>query len=163
MKLTHLALASAFVLGSTGAMAVGGPLDLSSGSAGFSSTPTAGSFTDIFTFSLTGAVPFFANGSITSALNGNQDVDFTSIRLSGPGGNFNFSQLLGDPFELWSLSTAGVLTAGAYTLTVMGTNSAAIGSYGGNFAVTPVPEPGTLALLLGGLGVVGYLGKRRSS
>lgn len=161
MKLTHLALASAVVLGSTGAMAAGGPLDLSSGSTGFSSTPTAGVFTDVFTFSLTGAVPFFAYISMTTALNGDQDVDFTRITLAGPLASYDFSRLLGDPFETWALGSLP-LALGAYTMTVTGTNTAAIGSYGGSIALMPVPEPATLALLLGGLVLVAGQARRRS-
>ena len=41
-----------------------GALDLSSGSAGFSNTPIAGSFVDTLTFTLT--VPSLANGSVTT-------------------------------------------------------------------------------------------------
>lgn len=160
MKLTHLALASAMAVGSAGALAAGGPIDLSSGSAGFSSTPTAGVFSDVYTFSL--AAAGFATSSITSAVAGTQDVDFTSIFITGPSGVFNFTRMMNDPFEVWTVSTP-LLAAGAYTLTLNGTNSASIGSYGGNIGVSPIPEPGSLALLLGGLGVMGYVAKRRSA
>jgi hypothetical protein len=46
------------------------------------------------------------------------------------------------------------------------TGTADAGSiYGGalNVALTPVPEPQTLALLLAGLGVIGWVAKRRAS
>jgi hypothetical protein len=76
-----------------------------------------------------------------------------------------------DPVEVWALPAVGaMLTPGAYTLTLTGVNSAAQGSYGGNIAVTPVgeptptssmPEPATHAVLLAGLGVLGFVASRR--
>jgi len=160
MKLKQLAAAVLVTASAFGAHA--DPLDLSSGSAGFSNTPVIGGFTDTFTFTLT--TPSVANGSLTSALNGAQDVDFASITLTGPSGVFAFTQLNPDPVEVWALPAAGAsLASGAYTLTVIGTNSTAGGSYGGNFAVTAVPEPETYALMLAGLMVVGFLSKRRAS
>ena len=140
--------------------AAGGALDLSSGSAGFSSTPLAGAFSDVFTFTLTGSNSF--GGSIASVVNGSQDVDFTSIVINGPSGSFGFSQLGADPFEFWGLA-ATTLAAGNYTLTLTGMNSAAIGSYGGNVAVTAIPEPQSLAMMLGGIGCLAFLMRRRQA
>lgn len=137
-----------------------GAIDLSSGSAAFSNTPVAGGFADHLNFTLASASIF--NGSITSVLNGNQDVDFTSISLTGPSGVFLFNLLLGDPVELWAAPATGFsLAAGSYMLTMIGTNSAGVGSYAGNIAVTAVPEPETYALLLGGLLATGFILKRR--
>ncbi len=55
------------------------------------------------------------------------------------------------------------LLAGTYVLEVMGRiNGTAGGSYAGimNFA-SPVPEPGALALLFSGVGVLGFAARRR--
>ena len=139
-----------------------GTLDLSTGSAGFTNTPIGGAFTDTLSFILT--TSSVANGSLTSAVNGSQDVDFTSIQLSGPSGSFSLVQSSGDPVEVWSLPAAGVsLTPGTYTLSLTGVNSASGGSYGGNFAVTAlaVPEPESYVMLLAGLGLMGFVGRRR--
>jgi hypothetical protein len=158
MKLSSLALAAGVLLGgvSTGAMAVA--IDLSSGSAGFFNTPPAGAFADVYTFSLT--APTTLTGLVSSVVAGNQDVDFTSIVLTGPGGPFNFAQINVDPFEIWTISTP-VLAIGAYTLTVSGSNSVGVGTYTGNLAIATVPEPETYALMLAGLGVVGFIAARR--
>lgn len=152
MKLKHLAAAAVLATGAAGSWAVGGPLDLSTGSTGFATTPTAGAFTDLWTFTLT--APGIISGSITSILNGAQDVDFTSIQITGVGPAISFSQLLADPVETWGL-VGTTVAAGSYTLRIAGTNSAAIGSYAGNLAVSPVPEAETYAMLLAGLLAVG--------
>ena len=158
MKLSSLALAVTLALASSASFAAGGPLDLSSGSAGLQGTPAAGSFADVYTFSLVSTV--VASASITSVVNGAQDIDFSSIVISGPSGSFSFSLLLGDPVEVWSLSST-TLAPGSYTLTLSGTNSPAGASYGGNLAVSAVPEPETYAMLLAGLGGLGFVVRRR--
>lgn len=157
MKLSVIFLfCAAFAFGT--ANAAGGPLDLSTGSAGFASTPVAGGFVDTFTFTLT--TPSIANSSVTTAVNGAQDIDFSYIAVVGPAGVFSFTQLLGDPFETWALPGA-LLTPGSYLLTIIGTNSAAVASYGGNLAVTAIPEPDRYALLLAGLTAIGFIVRRR--
>ena len=157
-----IAASLAVAIGSVSAADLGA-LDLSSGSSGFANTPVAGSFVDMLTFTL--PVPSIATASVTTVVGGNQDIDFASVALSGPGGVFAFAPLLGDPVEVWALPDGGAsLAAGAYTLTLAGTNSAAIASYGGNLAVmpiSPVPEPASFALMLAGASVVLFLARRR--
>ena len=165
MKLSRVATASALVLASAGSFAAAlGSIDLSSGSGFFGNTPIAGAFVDTLTFTVTTASTF--SGSITSVVNGTQDVDFMSIIVT-PGA-LSFASVLGDPVEVWATPAAGFgLTPGVYTLTLTGTNSASVGSYAGNLAVTPglpstsVPEPESFAMLFAGLGIVGLLARRR--
>lgn len=145
-------LLSALSLASFAAIAGGGPLDLSSGSTSFGSTPPVGGFTEEYTFSLD--VSSTVSGSITSVLNGLQDVDFSFIGIIGTAGVYSFTSRLSDPFETWGLSSV-VIPAGNYTLTIIGTNSPAAGSYAGTLAATAIPEPQTYVLMLMGLLVVG--------
>ena len=159
-KVTAAALLA--LAGASASAAALGPLDLSSGSTGFSNTPIAGDFIDTYTFTLTR--PTFLAGSVTSVVGGIQNVDFSDIRIVGPNTTFNFTKLNPDPFEFWVTGLPDFqLIAGDYKLQLLGTNSPAMGSYGGNIAlrVLVVPEPQTLALLCGGLGVVGFLASRR--
>ena len=162
MKLSKVAAASALVLASASSFAAAlGSVDLSSGSGFFGNTPIAGAFVDTITFTVTTSSIF--NSSITAVVNGTQDVDFTSIVIS-PGA-LAFASLLGDPVELWATPAAGFgLLPGVYTLTLTGTNSASMGSYAANLALTPasVPEPETYAMLLAGLGIGGLLARRRT-
>lgn len=145
-----------------------GSLDLSSGSAGFANTPIAGVFLDTLSFTLAARSSF--TGSVSSAVGGAQDVDFTSITIVGPSGSFGLTNAVGDPYETWVLPSVE-LNPGTYTAQFVGMNSAAIGSYGGNFAVaplgsggtpTPVPEPSTAVLALTALGVLRWVRFQRS-
>lgn len=134
MKLTlNVAFAATAVLGSLSAGALATPVDISSGSAGFVSTPGSGGFSDTYTFTLASTTT--ANMLFSSATGGGQNVDFTSISLTGPGGDFTATALFGDPFESWAIKSA-ILTPGSYTLTAVGLNSAAVGTYAGNIALS---------------------------
>ncbi|KQP12587.1 hypothetical protein ASF43_20275 [Pseudorhodoferax sp. Leaf267] len=129
-------------LGSLGTSTWAAPVDLSSGSAGFFSTPVAGGFSDLYTFTL--ATAQTVNVLLSSVMGGGQDVDFTSVVLAGSGGTtFNAVALTSDPFESWVIANAS-LGAGSYTLAANGTNSAARGGYAGTIALSgsSAPPPG---------------------
>ncbi|HLL12721.1 MAG TPA: FxDxF family PEP-CTERM protein, partial [Rubrivivax sp.] len=148
MKLTRLAAVAALAVASSSGYAVAinlTPTDLgAAGTATFANTPIAGAFTDTLTFTLTTAS--FLTGSVTSVVSGTQDIDFTSISVTGTGGPFPFMMALADPFETWTRASVA-LAAGTYTLTLTGTNSSSIASYAGTLGVTPVPEAGTVAMM----------------
>ena len=96
-KVTAAALLA--LAGASASAAALGPLDLSSGSTGFSNTPIAGDFIDTYTFTLTR--PTFLAGSVTSVVGGIQNVDFSDIRIVGQNGSINFTKVNPDPFEFW--------------------------------------------------------------
>ena len=160
MKTTPLISAGLLGLCGGAAIAAGAALDLSSGSTGFSATPAAGSFDDVYTFDL--VADTIVTSSVTTVVNGAQNIDFSALRLAGPAGVFSFELVLSDPFETWALFPT-LLGAGSYTLSLLGTNSPAPASYGGNLAasiVSVVPEPHIYALLLAGVGLVGFMAAR---
>ncbi|MCB2019634.1 MAG: FxDxF family PEP-CTERM protein [Rhizobacter sp.] len=165
MKFKHLALAAAVAVASSGAWAENNTvddIDLSSGTAFFGVFHfDDGAFTDTFNF-ING--PSFADVTaslVTAALiNGNQNIDFTSATLDGNALTFSPN----GQFEIGVGAWSG-LTGPTFQLIVMGTASGTPGStaasYSGTLNVSPVPEPGTYALLLAGLGAVGFIAKRR--
>lgn len=60
----------------------------------------------------------------------------------------------------FQFSLAGV-AAGSYSLSISGTTSGGLGLVGGDYTITPVPEPESAALLLAGLASFGLLVLRR--
>lgn len=162
---TRTFLAAAALYAAATAHAAPGTIDISSGSATFENTvgiPSGTAFSDVFNFTLLTPVTDFVGSLLTVKL-GTKNIDFQSVALSGGSlpGDAAFGKLTGDPFEVWGLSH-GALGAGNYTLTLAGTKfGAGAVSYSGTLEVSPVPEPSSYALLLSGLGVVGWVAKRR--
>lgn len=172
MKLKSIMLAAVLAAGSLASTAYAGTIDgvttpdivleqngASSNywTAAFSNVPKndlTGSFTDVFTFvpALTGGA--WANGAVVNfALSGFGDIQNFSASLNG----YAFNNL-GNGF--YSLDPVQ-LGAGQLTLTISGIVTEAGGSYGGNLNVLAVPEPETYAMMLGGLGLLGFMARRR--
>ncbi|MDN3543434.1 FxDxF family PEP-CTERM protein [Kinneretia asaccharophila] len=169
MNLKSVVIAAALAVSGVGAWAAGGPVSPSP-SASFSNTVT-GAFTDIWTFDL-------GTESAVAASITNVQVSFASLST---GGILGFSAWLNDKLLVGPTSevtnngvtvttkvVAGgsILPAGTYQLKVTGTGiTGASASYGGNIVATPIttpiPEPETYAMLLAGLGVVGFVARRR--
>jgi len=119
-----------------------------------------GAFTDTFAFTLTEG-NFFA-ALATSAVS--SISSFTDISVSGTTGTtgnifgiFSFATISG---EALGQTTEVFLDAGSYNLMVSGVASASSTGYTLN-TVTAVPEPSSIALMLGGLGLVGFMAARR--
>ncbi|MES2118521.1 MAG: FxDxF family PEP-CTERM protein [Pseudomonadota bacterium] len=117
----------------------------------------AGAFTDTFTFN-PDVGPSIANAVIqTLSLFGNNNINFTGAALNGnaltlsPTGAYEWGML--DP----------VAVSGTLVLTVMGNTITPSASYSGDINVAAVPEPASYGMLLAGLGIVGFLARRRNA
>lgn len=135
-----------------------------------------GAFFNTYTFSL--AAPYVVSSS-TVAANVVIPVPPTSV-LEITGGTYalwdmGVNALIGGGDDVnkgaWSFDgTTGsttnsvTLSAGSYFYSVTGWASGiAGGQYTLASAITPVPEPETLAMMLAGLGAVGFLARRRKN
>jgi hypothetical protein len=127
---------------------------------------SASSFATSFSFDGSMEMSFLFPVSTTSSI----DAAVTSSVVDGYGFDITAVTFDGTPFGAFTLTTGNTtvdfysfsapsISAGTHSIEVFGT---ALGStYDGNVVLTPVPEPETYALMLAGLGVGGFLFRRR--
>ena len=125
----------------------------------------AGAFTDTFSFSGTGlgSVNNFNGSLISIGFVDTHEIDFSSVSINGQSfvlsemGGVSLAsfgpEMLNGPLSMQVSGSAGPGLAAGSSITA---------SYAGTANVTAVPEPGSMAMLAAGLGVVGLLGRRRS-
>jgi hypothetical protein len=169
MTLNRTAIAVALALTATAtasfADSYSGSLDLSTGSVHLGRDDAVASFEDIYSFVLAAPGYLVSSSASTASPDADHDLDFSSLVIkdsadaifatfSGNGGN--------DANEIYWLPST-FMPAGAYSLVISGINSPGQASYSGNLSISvaAIPEPETYALMLAGLGLVGFMSKRR--
>lgn len=136
--------------------------------------PVAGAFENIFTFHVSPAGDATASGSYTKLLKPRTTTtlfnigNFTIDLYKETGAiDWKIGSVSGNGAELNSMDfTAGNtwLNSGDYYFKVSGTTlGSKSGSYNFKMAVAPVPEPETYALMLAGLGAIGFVARRRKA
>jgi PEP-CTERM motif len=88
------------------------------------------------------------------------DIDDFSVQLWG-GVHPTGASLIADFDGNNTTVNFGMLQAGTYHLDMFGTLGANLGVYSVTLQAAPVPEPSTYALMLAGLGVMGFIARRR--
>lgn len=165
MKLSAIALAAA-LLASTGAYAEdlisnvnlgGDALDLLTASFGVTHL-ASGDFHDTFNFTPTYGDWYVDSSLVTIGFRPESDIDFVYAEINNrslllsPTGIYEYAVMLQEPIS-------GPLVMHVYG-TVHGMADASA-SYAGTINIMPVPEPATYGMLMGGLGVLAWLARRR--
>lgn len=145
-------------------------LDLVDNSAFFGDSFDAGNsgntFADRFTFTVTGTIGQNLD-AIVASISRDQDIglDITGLWLFN-GNDTLLSQgtsLQSGATDVWSVA-GGNLSAGDYYIRVNGTIVSDDGaSFGGAMMLVPVPEPEAYGMMLGGLGILGFLARHRKA
>ena len=164
MKLQSIVLAAILSTAFGGAMAenytapaIALEADAGNWSAEFGTTHTIGNFTDTFTFSYSG-VSADATGFVRNMQNKQSNIDFYSATLNGTALDLTNGVKYSD------IDFADLPVSGMLTLVISGKATGSVASYAGTIDVTSaVPEPTTYGMLLGGLGVMGFLARRRKA
>ena len=127
-----------------------------------------GTFTDTFNFTLdTLSNVSFAVTALTANVSSFLSLEIldNSSSLSSPGvvgdvlGFISYG-IIGDSSGGLGVNPLG-LSAGSYTLNVTGMSTTGSSEYNLKTVISPVPEPSSIALMLGGLGLVGFMAARR--
>lgn len=129
---------------------------LPSGYTQFGDFLSSGSFTDTVNFSLSGpSNAGFGVGPLNFSIRNIPYLNINNLSMSLFDDSNN---LLGSGLDF----SVAALTAGSYHLDVSGTVTGLVGGmYGGAINVTPVPEAKTYSMMLVGLGLMGFIARRR--
>ncbi|MES2151878.1 MAG: FxDxF family PEP-CTERM protein [Pseudomonadota bacterium] len=128
----------------------------------FAMNNMSNTFADHFTFNVSAAgsgLDAIVSSIARTAATG---LDITGLNLyNGSGLVATGTMVSSGAQDVWTLSANG-LAIGSYYVQVSGNMlSTTSGSFGGSVMLAPVPEPATFGMLLAGLGVAGWLARRR--
>ena len=170
MKLKIVAVAALLAIGSVGAQA-GTPIVLTPGvdpdtySADFNGKLNVNTF-DLNLTGLNGVT--FLEGQVSANFTGSKGYNVTAVTFDG----FSFTPVTNsvspngkNGSDYWTLSL-GAITSTMHSIVVTGTplGGSTVGFVGSlSLGVTPVPEPETYAMMLAGLGALGFLARRRNN
>lgn len=128
------------------------------------SKSVTGSFTDYLTFNL--ATPGSFSYSVVN-IPGVQQLNLGPFvfTLTTNINDLAASLYSGTPAGSSSLVSQGPLSVGDYFVKVtgLGAGTSGLGVYGVVATLAPVPEPGEWALMLSGIGLIGFMMRRRTS
>jgi hypothetical protein len=166
MKLKFVPVIAAIAFGAVAAQATTtslGTLGPTITNSGGVATSFGALINDQFTFSLTSASTVQSN---VSTFLGNINPAFYGIYTAGADsivGNADDVLVVGHGFSSVSTSHFDTLAAGSYHFQVFGLSNAALSAYAlsATAVAQPVPEPETYALLGAGLGIIGFVARRR--
>jgi len=161
MMTKKLGLVASLILASN--FAVAAPIDLNPGTVDAAgkitfntnfATDSIGDFSQVFSFTAPNTSPWWDFEASFSGVSGVVS-SFTSLTLT----NGTTGTII--PFAGFSLaSMESGIAPGSYEFTLEGVASS-IGNVSGTASISPVPEPSSIALMLGGLGLVGFMAARR--
>ena len=131
---------------------------------------SSGAFIGTIAVEVPGSSPGYGGGLAMTGVSGGVAA-VEAKNGGGPGGTFDFRLDLGGGSDRltanesvsWTWNNSGYSAFTQFALHVQGLESNTAGYSGSIWYVpTPVPEPETYALMLAGLGVIGWVSRRRS-
>jgi len=116
----------------------------------------AGSFSFLLNSSDFGFSSLLGNYLVSGDISGTR-FEISQVKINGTPWTLGVS---GSNIDLGSLDFPSISSV---EIIVSGARLGAGANFQGSLVLTPVPEPETYALLLGGLGVLGFVARRRKS